>query len=382
MKVLLRIFLPFVLLSAGCSSRNMNYSRPVELRGVWLTNVDSQVLDSQRSIAEAMNFLGKHNFNVVYPVVWNDAKTIYQSEVMDSLFGIPIDPRFAGRDPLSELIQEAHRQGLKVIPWFEYGFSSSYDKGGGMILEKYPQWAAKDSAGNLLKKNNFEWMNAYHPDVQNFILSLVTEVVEKYDIDGVQGDDRLPAQPIEGGYSDYTKQLYAKDHDGALPPQDFRDIEWQRWRGDQLNRFAKKLYQKVKSIKPNVLVTWSPSIYRWSFDQYLQDWPTWLNSGFADFVHPQVYRYELSQYQQALRSQSPDSISLFQNKDRVYPGILINVGDYVMSEEYLLKAIEFNRELGYYGEVFFFYEGLRKNDDRLAKVLKKTYYKQPAQFPK
>ncbi|MBU1064199.1 family 10 glycosylhydrolase, partial [bacterium] len=71
----------------------MDYKKPVELRGVWLTNVDSNVLDSQRSIAEAMHFLGEHHFNVVYPVVWSDAKTVYQSEIMDSLFGLPIDPR-------------------------------------------------------------------------------------------------------------------------------------------------------------------------------------------------------------------------------------------------------------------------------------------------
>ncbi|MBN2601094.1 MAG: family 10 glycosylhydrolase, partial [Candidatus Marinimicrobia bacterium] len=353
-----------------------------ELRGVWLTNVDSKVLDSQRSIAEAMHFLKSHHFNVVYPVVWNDAKTIYQSDIMDSLFGVPINPRFDGRDPLAELIHEAHHQGLKVIPWFEYGFSSSYKKDGGMILEKFPQWAARDNAGNLLKKNGFEWMNAYHPEVQTFLMDLVTEVVRKYDVDGVQGDDRLPAQPIEGGYSDVTKQLYAEDHDGALPPGNYRDPEWQHWRADQLNCFAKKLYKKVKSIKPNMLVTWSPSIYKWSYDEYLQDWPRWLNNGYADIVHPQVYRYDLIRYEQTLCSQNPDSIGLVRNTDRVFPGILMNLGEYVMSEEYLLKAVELNRELGYKGEVFFFYEGLRKNDDELANALLKTVYRQPARFPK
>ena len=381
MKRYLVVALGMILMIAHCSTKKMDYKKPVELRGVWLTNVDSNVLDSQRSIAEAMHFLGEHHFNVVYPVVWSDAKTVYQSEIMDSLFGLPIDPRFAGRDPLAELIYEAHRQGLKVIPWFEYGFCSSYQKGGGRILEKFPHWAAKDSAGNLLKKNCFEWMNAYHPEVQEFILSLVTEVVTKYNVDGVQGDDRLPAQPIEGGYSDYTKQLYAADHDGEMPPNNYRDSEWQRWRGDKLTQFAKRLYKKIKTIKPAILVTWSPSIFKWSYDEYLQDWPRWVNGGYADVVHPQVFRYEIEFYEQALRSQDADSISLFRNKDHVFPGILMNVGKYVMSEEYLLKALELNRKLGYNGEVFFFYEGLRKNEDQLAKALLKTYYRRPAQFP-
>ena len=38
-----------------------------------------------------------------------------------------IDSRYQGRDPLAELIIEANRVGLKVIPWFEYGFVCSCD---------------------------------------------------------------------------------------------------------------------------------------------------------------------------------------------------------------------------------------------------------------
>ncbi len=381
MKRYIAIVLGTMLLIVCCSTKKMDYKKPVELRGVWLTNVDSDVLNSQRSIAEAMHFLAEHHFNVVYPVVWNDAKTVYQSELMDSLFGLPIDPRFAGRDPLAEIIYEAHRQGLKIIPWFESGFSTSYQKGGKTILEKFPHWAAKDTAGNLLKKNGFEWINAYHPEVQNFILSLVTEVVTKYDIDGVQGDNRLPAQPIEGGYSDYTKHLYAADFNGEMPPDNYRNSEWQRWRGDKLNQFAKRLYKTTKAIKPNILVTWSPGIFKWSFDEYLQDWPKWINGGYADIVHPQVFRHEIEFYEQVLRSQHPDSISVFRNKDHIFPGILMNLDNYIMSEEYLLKALELNRNLGYNGEVFFSYEGLRKNEDHLAKTLLKTYYRRPALFP-
>ena len=63
-----------------------------ELRGVWLTNVDSDVLDSRENIEEAMAFLAEHNFNVVFPVVWNDAATMYPSTVMDTLVGRRIDP--------------------------------------------------------------------------------------------------------------------------------------------------------------------------------------------------------------------------------------------------------------------------------------------------
>jgi len=36
---------------------------------VWVTNVDSDVLDSQANIEQATAFLADHNFSIVFPVV-------------------------------------------------------------------------------------------------------------------------------------------------------------------------------------------------------------------------------------------------------------------------------------------------------------------------
>ena len=137
---------------------------------------------------------------MVFPVVWNKAVTQFPSQVMLQNFGVEINPQYRGRDILAEVITAAHRVGLKVIPWFEYGFASSYNSNGGVLLKKKPQWAALDSKGNLLNKNGFEWLNALDFEVQDFLSSLILEVVNNYDVDGIQGDDRLPALPSEGGY--------------------------------------------------------------------------------------------------------------------------------------------------------------------------------------
>ncbi|MBN1153992.1 family 10 glycosylhydrolase [candidate division KSB1 bacterium] len=354
---------------------------PVEIRGVWLTNVDSAVLDSRESIAEAMQFLADHHFNIVFPVVWNDAVTMYPSRVMDSLFNVAIDPRYRGRDPLAELIEEAHKHDIKVIAWFEYGFSASHNKNGGMILRQRKEWAARDRDGNLLTKNGFEWMNAYHPEVQEFMLSLVLEVAKNYDVDGVQGDDRLPAQPIEGGYSDYTRLLYLATHQGSPVPDDLRDPLWQRWRAEKLNSFAQTMYRQVKTLKPGAIVSWAPSIFPWSYDEYLQDWPTWIKDGYADLVIPQNYRYNFQEYVATLDRMLPAEAGLSSEHCIVIPGMLLNVGDYLMDEEYLLNAMKYNRDSGYPGEVFFFYEGLRKNDDAIARKLKQTLYTEKAKLP-
>ena len=58
----------------------------------------------------------------------------------------------------------------------------------------------------------------------------------------------------------------------------------------------------------------------------------------------------------------------------MFPGILIKVGSYRISVDYLLEAIAYNRSVGINGEVLFFYEGLRENNDALAKALRMIPY--------
>jgi uncharacterized lipoprotein YddW (UPF0748 family) len=99
---------------------------------------------------------------------------------MNREFGIPIMESFSGRDPLQEMITEAHKENIKVHAWFEYGFAASNGQNGGIILAKYPQWSARDiNKALLVSSNGFEWMNGINPEVQNFIKSLVIEVVKK-----------------------------------------------------------------------------------------------------------------------------------------------------------------------------------------------------------
>jgi len=336
-------------------------------RGVWITNTDSEVLSSKFRIAEAMEFLARTGFDVVFPVVWSKGFTLYPSQVMRSGFGVEIDPRYPNRDPLAEVINEAHSFGIKVIPWFEYGFASSYNLNGGHLLAKKPEWAAYDSTGNLLNKNGFEWMNALDPQVQDFLLSLIKEVVKNYNVDGIQGDDRLPALPCEGGYDSLTVELYRQAFN-RNPPSNPKDRQWLQWRADILTDFLARLHQEVKTINPNILVSMAPNIYNWGFKEYLQDYPTWLQRGLVDLLHPQIYRRDFLSYKQVVDQLVTEQFTAEQ-LPKLAPGILLKLGSYRIRPEYLLKAIEYNRFRGIQGEVFFFYEGLREDNDALGKLL-------------
>ncbi|MFZ5515600.1 MAG: family 10 glycosylhydrolase [Candidatus Zhuqueibacterota bacterium] len=356
-----------------------------EFRAVKITNVDSDVLFSDAAIAEAMDYLSSIGINVILPVVWNGHQadgvyTLYPSAVMDSMFGRPLYPYFpAARDPLKRVIIEAHRNGMEVLPWFEMGFSPSYSQNGGYILEQFPAWGLRNNAGHLVVKNGFDWMSAANPEVQEFILDLVKEVVDCYDVDGIEFSDRIPAMPVEGGYDAATVARYSTEHNGATPPTNDLDPAWMRWRADVLNAFNQRARDAVKARGEHLIFSSSPSVYPWSYDEYLQDSKTWVDRGIVDNIIPQLYRYSISDYTAELNR----SLSAIPSGKRpiFFAGVLIKLGDYTISPEFLFASIQANRNRNVSGEALFFYEGLRANDDLLGDTLKATYYSAPALNP-
>ncbi len=343
------------------------------IRGVWIPSTDCKVLTSKQRIADAMDFLADTGFNTVFPVVWNRGFTAYPSQIMREQFGVEIDSRYQGRDPLAELIVEAHRVGLKVIPWFEYGFVSSYNLNGGHLLAKKPGWAARDCSGNLLKKNNFEWLNSLDSEVQDFLLGLMLEVAKNYPVNGVQGDDRI-GLPVEGGYDDKTVERY-REECGKEPPSQCRERHWLHWRADIITEFVARLHRELKAINPDLLLSMSPSPYEWGLVEYLQDSQAWIDKKLVDMLHPQFYRRDFNGYKQLVDRLIGEQLK----GDRlqcVSPGILLanRGGNYSMNPELLLQVIAYNRCRGIQGEVLFFYEGLRDNDNALAEALKNGPY--------
>lgn len=351
--------------------------QPEAVRGFWLTNVGSWVLNYGHLTTEMVELADELGFNTICIVVWNKARTMYPSQIMKDLIGIEQDESFVGRDPLAKVIEEAHKKDMKVIAWFEYGFASIYgDEANDVILKTKPDWASRDVNGNVVSKNGFRWMNGFLPEVQDFMLSLMLEVINNYDIDGIQGDDRLPSMPSESGYDDYTVNLYKEQHDGQEPPTNPKDGDWIDWRVKLMNEYQAKIYSSVKEADPNCVVSMAPHPYSYGRVDYLQDWRDWVKEGTVDMVHPQLYRYEsdgLYQYRTILGSAS---YAAAENIDKLYPGVLLYLGSYSPTNQYLADVINLNRAKNVKGEIFFFYEGLKDH-----KELFKALYPVKAKFP-
>ncbi len=362
------------------------------VRGVWLTNVASDVLNSKENIASAMDYLAANGFNVVFPVVWNKGYTLYPSQVMVDYFGEDFrqDLSYTGqqRDPLAEVVAEARRVGLEVIPWFEFGFAASFSQDGGHIIRRYPEWAAIGTDGKLVVKNGFDWMNGLHPGPQGLMLDMMQEVLDTYDVDGVQGDDRLPATPSEAGYDSYTKALYLAET-GRTAPNNTKDNDWLIWRGSKLTQFLGRMYRQVKAADPDLYVSLSPSHFQFGFVEYLQNTPQWIDSSYVDLLHPQLYRNTIGSYQNLVRETvgpTPTSGGGYvppSFRNRLAPGVLGGTGSNPgrNDQAYLRQAAEYNRSFGIPGEVFFFYESLRERNGFAADTLHKYVYQTPARLP-
>lgn len=356
-----------------------------EIRGVWLaSHFNSSVLTSVTSIKNALDFLQINGFNAVFPAVWNQGWTGFPSEVMER-HGFPKqDPDYGNFDPLETIVKEGKNRGMLVIPWFEYGFAASPLENGGHILQNKPQWSAIDSAGNKVRHGSLTWMNSLNSEVQEFMLALVLEVIEKYDVDGIQGDDRYPAMPFNAGYDINTKNLF-KAKFGTNPPNNGKEARWVKFRADLMTQYLRRIFSQVKSKKSSCIVSVSPSPSPFGLENLMQDSDTWVKQNLVDFLHPQLYRDSFAKYQNEV-NRLKSTFTASQRK-KFAPGIAFTVNlssptPTNLSSNEIVKMVQLNRSSGLSGEVFFFFEGLTKNSNEMAIALRNNAsYSQVASLP-
>ena len=265
-----------------------------EIRGVWLTSNDFNTLKNRLKVQDAMSQLRRLNFNTVYPVVWNSGYTSYPSAVAKKI-GIPsFDRGSEGQDILTDVIAQAHRQGLLAIPWFEFGFMAPPTS---ELALNRPNWLTQKRDGSetsISVAGEVVWLNPFLPAVQEFITNLVLEIVTQYDVDGIQFDDHM-SLPNQFGYDKYTVALYTQETKNN-PPTNFEDEAWVRWRADKITVFMIQLNEAVKARKPNAIFSVSPNYYDFAYKLHLQDWLGWVRLNIVDELIMQVYHQDLSSF--------------------------------------------------------------------------------------
>jgi uncharacterized lipoprotein YddW (UPF0748 family) len=365
-----------------------------EIRGVWIaSHFNSPVLTSPTNITNALDFLQINGFNTVFPAVWNQGFTGFPSQVMQKNGFLKQDPAYGSFDPIKEIVQQGKSRGMAVIPWFEYGFAASPDINGGHILQTKPQWSALDSAGNKVRHGSLTWMNSLDPQVQQFMLDLIIEVIQEYDVDGIQGDDRLPAMPFNGGYDTNTKNKF-KAKFGSNPPNNGEDPAWVKFRADLLTQYLGTVFSQVKSTKASCIVSIAPSAFPSGLNNLMQDSDTWVKKNIVDFLHPQLYRESFNGGTVTINGKTRQKSKYKPEIERIKatftatqrkkfaPGIAFIANKIDLSISDIVNCVQLNRSSGLSGESFFLFEGLTKNSNAMAIALRnKAGYNQVAALP-
>ncbi len=346
-----------------------------QIRGVWMTNVAAAINYFSFRLDDAVANLAEHRINTLYPSVWNQGYTLYPNQVTKQAGGTCCDrianvPFYPFDDILHSLTRQAHRHNMRLIPWFEYGLMVPATS---PVARAHPEWLTTNRTGEIIPAplsphplfpkplqnfqmeitgGNIAWLNPMHPEARQFLIDLIVDVVKRYPVDGIQLDDHF-SLPISMGYDPYSVQLYQDSHGGALPPDDPSAPDWIAWRADFITSLLTEITQAVKQVRPDAIISVSPNPPGFAYRKYLQDWVNWVNLGIVDEVVVQLYRDDLTIFENDLynsgfhnlRNQVPIAIGL-------YTGPMEAAKDFNRT----VDEISAVQQAGYRGVAFFSWE--------------------------
>ena len=300
----------FILLGCKSNSIESKFNKVLpkpnrEFRAVWVATVDNIDWPSKPGLStvqqkkEATAILDKAkslNLNAVIFQVRPHADALYNSKIepwsyyLTGKEGKVPNPYY---DPLEFWTTEAHKRGLELHAWFN------------PYRAKHPAMKSESAENSIIKTHpdlvvklgdkGYYWMDPALKETQNWTTSVIMDVVNRYNIDGVHFDDYFyPYWDYNNGkdFPDDTSWKKYKTSGGKLSRND--------WRRNSVNKLIQHLYKEIKKAKPYVKFGISPfGIWRpghpksiEGFDQYdklYADAKLWLNEGWIDYFTPQLY---------------------------------------------------------------------------------------------
>lgn len=279
---------------------------PREFRGAWLVTVANKDWPSQPGLsvaqqkAELTALLDRAvqlKLNAIVFQVRPASDAVYASafepwsEYLTGTMGRAPQPWY---DPLAFAIQEAHRRGLELHAWFN-PFRALHPQTKSPVA---PNHISRTHPEFIRRYGIQLWLDPGDPAVRAHVLRVVMDVVQRYDVDGVQFDDYFypyPEKDSTGRDLEFpdgaTWQKYGRNS-GFFNRDD--------WRRANINQFVHSVYLSIKAMKPWVKFGISPfGIWRpmnppqiRGLDAYAKlyaDSRLWLADGWLDYFAPQLY---------------------------------------------------------------------------------------------
>ena len=262
---------------------SVNTNKMKEDRYMFISYIDysyfkgKEQIDLKNEIDKMVTNLKENDFNGIILQVRAFSDAIYDSKIFSPSLKIVDDENDKlNLDILDYFIKKSHENNIKLIAWINpYRIRNTKDLTSiseNNVVYKYL------NTTNIEINDNGIYFNPASEEVLNLILEGVEEVVKNYDIDGILYDDYFyPSKTID--LDNYN--LY-KENGGKKTLDEFRR--------NNINRLISTTYEKIKSIKNDVLFGISPSgnINNNYNDEYL-DINYCIENNLIDFIMPQIY---------------------------------------------------------------------------------------------
>lgn len=292
---------------------------------------------------------------------------------------LPWSPRVtAGFDPLAALCAQAHANGIEVHAWLGgsagamYRVSTAWPPAGNATLTAHPEWfiaplANSEGGAPVLVDGNYD-LDMGSPDAQEYIVSIVRELVTNYPIDGINWDDELNNAGYAAGfgYPALSQTNYPNSGLGryrrntgyvGTPPN--TDTAWSNYRRRFKNELMARVQAEIQSIKTNprqplrhtsAALAYSPYPTSCTFAglvpyTYFCDWAGMLQNGWLDAVIPQTYSLG------TFTNWANFSASCWQYNRQIFPGI----GAYLNTNASIANMIGYTRSIGLKGNAIYSY---------------------------
>ncbi|MCK6605598.1 MAG: family 10 glycosylhydrolase [Ignavibacteriaceae bacterium] len=318
----------FLICTAYVIPQSANPKR--EFRGAWIatvTNLDwpktrgtspTVVAQQKLELIQLLDKLDEININAVVFQVRSECDAMYPSPIEPWSYWLTgqqgANPNW---DPLQFAIEETHKRGMELHVWFNpYRAERSvgnYPLASNHVTVQHPEYA--------LQIGTLKFLNPGMHAVRNYILSVIMDVVRRYDIDALHMDDYFYPYP--------PNQISNQDANTfAAEPRGFTNIN--DWRRDNINILMKAINDSVKTAKPWVKFGMSPfGIWKngvppgiTGLDAYSTiycDAINWLQNKSVDYLTPQLY-WPIGGSQDYIKLSRWWADSTFRNGRHFYPG--------------------------------------------------------------
>lgn len=275
------------------TSTVINYA---DKKCMWLSQYDLNSVytsnGSQRDRTQFEKYIKKilakvkeNGINTIIVQVRPNADSMYPSDVYPmSVYVVGAYGKEAEYDPFEIILNEGHALGLSVHAWIN-PMRAMLVKEISSIPENYKirEWYDDSSKKGkyLVTVSNRIYLNPAYPEVRELIIDGATEILEKYNVDGLHMDDYF--YPTTENSFDYAAYTSYKKNGGTLSLEDYRR--------DQLSELVSGLYSAVKLINNDIIFGISPAgnintVYE---KQYADVYRWCAEDGYLDYICPQVY---------------------------------------------------------------------------------------------